>query len=156
MSHQMTEPLVHHIVDGTLRHTNLAEESREYLAKREEIRKAELENMQQREKIAGMIRALPEGPEVEDYVFEEGPRELDREDFPVRKVRLSELFSSPDRALIVYQMMYGKAQKTPCPMCTAWMDALNGVVKHVEQRDDVAVVMAADVATIREFARKRG
>ncbi len=41
--------------------------------------------MRQREKIAEMIRALPEGPEVEDYVFEEGPRELDREDFPVRK-----------------------------------------------------------------------
>jgi predicted dithiol-disulfide oxidoreductase (DUF899 family) len=98
---------------------------------------------------------MPEGPEIEDYVFEEGPRELDREDFPVRKVRLSALFTSPDRALILYQMMYGKAQKTPCPMCTAWMDALNGVVKHVEQRADVAVIMAADVATIREFARTR-
>jgi predicted dithiol-disulfide oxidoreductase (DUF899 family) len=109
MTHQMTEPLVHHVVDGTLRQTNRPNESREYLAKREEIRKAELENMLQREKIAGMIRGLPEGPEVDDYVFEEGPRELHHEDFPVRKVRLSELFTSPDRTLIIYQMMYGKA-----------------------------------------------
>ena len=33
-------------------------------------------------------------------------------------VPLSGLFSAPDRALIVYHLMYGKAQTEPCPLCT--------------------------------------
>src|ERR1017187_4675634 len=44
--------VVHTVVDGTYRQTNLTNESSEYLVKREELRLAEIELMRQRERIA--------------------------------------------------------------------------------------------------------
>jgi predicted dithiol-disulfide oxidoreductase (DUF899 family) len=93
---------------------------------------------------------------VQDYVFEEGPRALDAGDSPVRQVRLSELFSAPGRPLIVYHLMYGKAQTTPCPMCTMWIDGFNAVSNHVAQNADLVVVAAAEVPVLRAHARQRG
>ncbi len=131
-------------------------ESGEYTQRREELRLAEIELIERRERVAAMRRALPDGPCVDDYVFFEGPADLDAGDTPVREVRLSELFTGPDRALIVYQLMYGKAQATACPMCTMWIDGLNGVAQHVARNADFVVVAAADPATLRAHARGRG
>jgi len=97
--------------------TRLAESS-DYAARREELRLAEIALIDQRERVAAMRRALPEGARVDDYVFLEGPRDLDAGDTPVHDVRLSQLFTGPGRALIVYHLMYGKAQTEACPMCT--------------------------------------
>src|ERR1700689_3251534 len=91
--------MVHTIVDGTYRQTNLTSESSEDLAKREELRLAEGELMRQRERVAALRRNLPEGAAIQDYQFQEGPRELNAGDEPVRNVRLSELFTSTDRPL---------------------------------------------------------
>jgi hypothetical protein len=44
--------MVHTVVDGTFRQTNLANESSHYLAKREELRLAEIELMRRRERVA--------------------------------------------------------------------------------------------------------
>jgi hypothetical protein len=44
--------MVHTIVDGAFRQTNLTNESSEYLGKREELRLAEIELMRQRERVA--------------------------------------------------------------------------------------------------------
>ena len=66
--------MVHTVVDGTYRQTNLTNESSEYLAKREELRLAEIELMRQRERVAELRRNLPEGAPIKDYQFEEGPR----------------------------------------------------------------------------------
>src|ERR1035438_9356685 len=104
------------------RHTNLREEPAEYLAQREELRLAEIDLMRQRERVAELRRQLPAGAIVEDYVLDEGPASLDAGDAPVRTVRLSELFTAPDRPLVVYHLMYGKKQTKPCPMCTMWID----------------------------------
>ncbi len=136
--------------------TRLQNESGEYLAAREELRRAEIELMQHRERVAQMRRALPLGPVVTDYVFTEGPRALDAGDAPVSEVRLSELFTAPERALVVYHLMYGKAQTEPCPMCTQWIDGFNGVARHVAQNVDFVVVAAADPGPLRAFARDRG
>lgn len=67
--------MVHTVVDGTFRQTNLTNESAEYLAKREELRLAEIELMRHRERVAEMRRNLPEGAVIQDYQFEEGPRD---------------------------------------------------------------------------------
>ncbi|MCH6161030.1 DUF899 family protein [Streptomyces marispadix] len=139
-----------------MRQTNLATESAEYVSAREELRQAEIELMRQRERVAAMRRELPPGPVVEDYVFEEGPSGLDAGDEPVRQVRLSELFTRPGRDLIVYHLMYGKRQTEPCPMCTMWLDGLNGVVRHVTRNADFAVVAAAGLPELRAHARNRG
>jgi len=131
-------------------------ESGEYTQRREELRRAEIELIEHRERVAAMRRTLPDGPRVDDYVFVEGPRDLDAGDTPVREVRLSELFTGPGRVLIVYHLMYGKAQTTACPMCTMWIDGFNGVAQHVERNADFVVVAAADPATLRAHARGRG
>ncbi len=68
--------MVNTIIDGTFRQTNLTNESREYLAKREELRLAEIELMHHRERVAELRRHLPQGAPIQDYQFEEGPRDL--------------------------------------------------------------------------------
>ena len=148
--------MVGETIDGTYRQTNLPNESKEYLAKREEVRLAEIELRNIREKVAELRRQLPPGAILKDYEFIEGPASLDDGDEPTRKVRLSELFTAPDCSLVIYQFMYGKKQTTPCPMCTSWIDSWNGVAHHLAQNIDVAIVAAADVPTLRAHARKRG
>jgi predicted dithiol-disulfide oxidoreductase (DUF899 family) len=143
-------------INAARRQTNLSNESDKYLSKREKLRLAEIKLMRQRERVAEMRRGLPQGAAIEDYVFEEGPANLDAGDTPIRTVRLSELFSAPDRSLVVYQFMFGKKQATPCPMCTLWIDGWNGVAHHLAQSVDVAIVAAADPPALRAHARARG
>src|SRR5687767_3735601 len=85
--------MVREMVNGTYRQTNLPNESEEYLSKREELRRAEIELRHQRERVSELRRKLPQGPVVQDYVFEEVPARLDAGDSPVRPVRLSQLFT---------------------------------------------------------------
>ena len=148
--------MVHEMIDGTYRQTNLPNESPEYLSKREEVRLAEIELRNARERVAELRRELPKGATIQDYEFLEGPTSLDEGDEPVRKVRLSDLFTAPDRSLVIYHFMYGKKQTTACPMCTAWIDGYNGVAHHIAQNVDFAIVAAADPATLRAYARNRG
>ncbi len=88
--------------------------------------------------------------------LKEGPRDLNGGDAPVRTVRLRELFTKPNRSLVIYHLMYGKRQTKACPMCTAWLDGANGVAHHLAQNLDFAVVAAADVPTLRTLARAAG
>ena len=138
------------------RETRLANESAEYRARREELRLAEIDLMQQRERVAELRRRLPPGATVQDYVFQEGPANLNAGDSPTRSVRLSELFSGPDRSVVVYHLMYGKKQANPCPMCTMWIDGFNGVAHHLAQRVDFVIAAAADPSALRKHARTRG
>lgn len=142
-------------INGILRQTNLRE-SGDYLLKREELRRAEIELRDQRERVAELRRRLPEGPIVEDYAFEEGPAKLEAGDNPLRTVPLSRLFTRPDRSLVIYHFMFGKKQTAPCPMCTAWIDCINGIAPHLDQNLDLAIVAAADSIALRTFARQRG
>jgi len=148
--------MVHEMIDGTYRQTNLRNESADYLAKREELRQLEIESMQLRERVAALRRQLPPGPTIQDYEFEEGPANLFDRDNPTRTVRLTDLFTAPDRALVIYHFMYGKKQSKPCPMCTAWIDGMNGIAHHVAQNADLAIVAAANPSELRTFARSRG
>jgi predicted dithiol-disulfide oxidoreductase (DUF899 family) len=148
--------MVHETINGTYRQTNLPNESAEYLSKREELRLAEIDLMIQREKVATLRRQLPPGAVLKDYELVEGPPSLDEGDEPAHRVRLSELFTAPDRALVIYQFMYGKKQTSPCPMCTAWIDCFNGVAHHLAQNINLAIVAAADLPTLRAHARNRG
>jgi predicted dithiol-disulfide oxidoreductase (DUF899 family) len=135
--------------------TNLPNESVEYLSKRDQLRVAEIELMQQRERVAELRRQLPEGAIVQDYVFEEGPTSLDAGDTPSRMVRLSELFTGPDRSVVIYHFMFGKKQTNPCPMCTLIIDGWNGIAHHLAQNVDVAIVAAAGPTALRAHARSR-
>jgi len=143
--------------DGMILHTRLPNESREYMQRREELRRAEVELIRQSEKVAALRRALPQGAPVQDYRFLEGPEDLDAGDTFVRPVHLSELFSTPTRRpLIIYHFMYGKKQTLPCPMCTMMIDGFNGIASHLAQNIDFAIVAAAEPAALRAHARARG
>jgi predicted dithiol-disulfide oxidoreductase (DUF899 family) len=144
------------MINGTFRQTNLPGESAEYLAKREELRLAEIESVRQRERVAELRRQLPQGPSVQDYEFREGPSNLSAGDTPIQTVRLSELFTGPDRSVVIYHFMFGKRQTKPCPMCTSFIDCLNGIAHHLAQNLDLAIVAAADPAVLRAHARTRG
>ena len=139
-----------------MRQTRLPNESAAYLASRENLRLAEIDLMRQRERVAELRRGLPEGAPVDDYVFAEGPTNLDEGDEPVQSVRLSELFSNENRALVIYHLMYGKKQTSPCSMCTMWIDGFDGVATHLAQNVDFAIAAAADTATLRTHGRLRG
>jgi predicted dithiol-disulfide oxidoreductase (DUF899 family) len=143
-------------INGALQLTRLRTESAEYVARREELRLAEIELMRQRERVAEMRRRLPAGAVVEDYVFQEGPADLEAGDAPITTVRLSDLFSGPNRSVVIYHFMYGKRQTNPCPMCTMWIDGYNGVAQHIAQNVDFAIAAAAEPPMLRQHARNRG
>jgi len=143
-------------INGILRQTNLPDESEEYLSKREELRLAEIELRNQRERVADLRRKLPKGPAVQDYIFEEAAATLDSGDSPIRTVRLGQLFTGSNRSVVLYHLMYGKKQIKPCPMCTAWIDGFNGIAYHLAPNVDFAIVAAADLPALRSHARARG
>ena len=123
-------------------------ESDEYRRQREELRSAELDLADHIERVAALRRQQPADTVVDDYqlvdVASGDP------------VRLSQLFTAPDRALILYHFMYGKAQTEPCPLCTMWIDGYNAAAPHLTQNVDFAVVAAADPAAISAHAASRG
>jgi hypothetical protein len=57
-----------------IRHTRLQNEPREYLERREELRRAELELILQREKVAALRRSLPPGTRCRIAYFSKGRR----------------------------------------------------------------------------------
>jgi predicted dithiol-disulfide oxidoreductase (DUF899 family) len=99
---------------------------------------------------------LPPGAPLQDYTFLAGPRELHAGDEPMESVKLSSLFTTANRALVIYHLMFGKKQTKPCPMCTLWIDGYSGVAPHLAQNIDFAIVAAAEPKALREHARKRG
>jgi predicted dithiol-disulfide oxidoreductase (DUF899 family) len=123
-------------------------ETDEYRHRREELRVAELELIDHVERVAALRRGLPADTVVDDYELVE----VSNGD----QVLLSQLFSAPDRALVLYHFMYGKSQTDPCPLCTMWIDGYNAAVPHLSQNIDFAVVAAAEPAAIRAHAALRG
>src|SRR5713226_6352545 len=86
----------------------LTNESENYRRVRDELFDAETALRDQRERVAQLRRKLPADTNVKDYVFHEGPVDLNQ-DGPITEVRLSELFTNPAEALVVYQYMFGGA-----------------------------------------------
>ena len=130
-------------------------ESDAYRDARDKLLAAENELRKHVEKVAAMRRALPPGGALkEDYVFEEGAADL-ADEKTVREVRFSELFAPGKDSLVVYSFMYGPGED-PCPMCTSFLDSLNGSAPHIGNRVNLVVVAKAPIQTIRSFAAGRG
>jgi len=131
-------------------------ESDEYRAARAELLKAEADLRRRAEEVAAHRRRLPLGGEIaEDYLFEEGPRDL-KAPGPATKVRFSQLFEPGKDTLVVYSFMYGPQMEKPCPMCTSMLDGLDAEAPHVTQRVNLVVAAKSPIQRIREHARSRG
>jgi predicted dithiol-disulfide oxidoreductase (DUF899 family) len=126
-------------------------ESDEYRAARDRLLSNEIELRRATEEVAAQRRALPPGGVVpEDYAFDDA--------------RLSELFAPGRDSLLIYSFMYPRdplddrpgPRDGPCPSCVALLDQLDGVVEHLEQQANLAVVGKAPLAALREVAEQRG
>jgi predicted dithiol-disulfide oxidoreductase (DUF899 family) len=132
-----------------------AGETPAYRSARNELLQAEQALRRQVEAVAAARRRLPlGGPVPEDYLFEEGARNLDHPS-PPRTVRLSALFAPGKNSLILYNFMFSPEMDHACPMCTCFLDGLDGNARHIEQRVNLAVVAKSPIERLRTFARTR-
>ncbi len=124
-------------------------ESEEYRHSRDVLLERELGLRREIEEVAAFRRGLPLGGELkEDYIFAEGDGET--------QTRFSELFVNGKSTLVVYSFMFATDASTPCPMCTALLDSLDGSAPHIGDRVNLAVVARAPIAKLREWASLRG
>ncbi len=127
-------------------------ETGDYRQKRNQLLSAEIDLRARVERVAAMRRALPPGGLLkEDYAFEE----FDAKGH-VRTVKFSELFERGKPSLFLYSFMYGPKMENPCPMCSSFLDGLNGNARHITQRLNLAVVARSPIQRIVTFARARG
>jgi len=131
-------------------------ESPRYRTARNRLLAAETDLRRQVERVARMRRKLPlGGPVPEDYEFEEQPADSS-ETGAVRRVKLSGLFRDRLDALLIYSYMFGPQAQQPCPMCTSFLDGLDGAVNHLSQRANLAVVAKSPITRVQQFAHTRG
>ena len=131
-------------------------ESEGYRAARNELLTAESDLRKHVEQVALLRRKLPLGGELlEDYIFEEAPPDQ-TDTAPALTVKFSELFRLGVDTLVLYNFMFSREMKQACPMCTSFLDSLNGTAPHAGQRLNLAVVAKSPIGRIREFARGRG
>src|SRR5215212_2910086 len=126
-------------------------ESAEYRSARDRLLAQEIELRRAMEEVAAARCALPPGGVVpEDYVFD--------------GVRFSELFAPGRDSLLIYSFMFPRdpgddrpgPRDGPCPSCAALLDQLDGVVEHLEQHANFAVVAKSPLEPVLEVASQRG
>ncbi len=126
---------------------SLPNESPEYRTARNALLAAEVDLRARIEEVANLRRGLPRGGKVpQDYAF----RTPQGADAP-----LSSLFGSHD-TLAVYSLMYGPDAELPCPMCSAFLDGLNGQIAHISQRVAFAVVAQNTPEKLNALKAKMG
>jgi predicted dithiol-disulfide oxidoreductase (DUF899 family) len=127
-------------------------ESPRYRTARNRLLAAETDLRRHVERVARLRRKLPLGGQVaQDYIFDESA-----DTRSIRQVKLSELFRDHLDTLLLYSYMFSPQMKQPCPMCTSFIDSLDGAAMHLGQRANLAVVAKSPMARVREFAQTRG
>jgi predicted dithiol-disulfide oxidoreductase (DUF899 family) len=127
-------------------------ETPEYRKARDQLLEEEAALRERVERVAALRRELPLGGEIsEDYVFEERDGSGG-----ARQVKLSQLFRPGRDSLLVYGFMYGPEMEQPCPMCTSFLDSLDGAAPHITQQLALAVSARSPIDRIARHAERRG
>jgi predicted dithiol-disulfide oxidoreductase (DUF899 family) len=116
------------------------------IARRNELLVEEIELRRHLERVASQRRALPTGGEIpQDFlvVSEKGP------------VRFSSLFGDK-HTLMIYSMMYGPQRKSPCPMCTSFLNSWNGIAINLRQRVGIGVTARSPIERLIDYKNQRG
>ena len=125
-------------------------ETSEYRAARNDLLQKEFALRQQIHDLTAARAALPPGGRVDqDYAF------TAMANGNVIERPMSSLFGGHS-SLMIYSFMYGPDDKAPCPMCTSFLDSLNGAAHHIKQRTALAIVTSAPIETSAAFAHQRG
>jgi predicted dithiol-disulfide oxidoreductase (DUF899 family) len=120
-------------------------ESAEYRAARNALLVREIELRRRLERVASERRALPSGGEIpQDF-------QLESENGPTR---LSSLFGDKE-TLLIYSMMYGPQRKAPCPSCTSFLAAWNGIAFNLRQRVAIAVTARSPIERLIDYRNQR-
>ncbi|MAG95165.1 MAG: hypothetical protein CMM08_00550 [Rhodospirillaceae bacterium] len=128
-------------------------ESEDYRRARDDLLAAELDLRRRIEEVAVQRRSLPLGGRLkQDYIFSEagGPGG----EGALRDTLFSELFAPGTETLVVYSFMY-PPDGNPCPMCTSFLDSLDGSARHIAARANLAVLAKAAAPTLADWARTR-
>lgn len=127
-------------------------ESAEYRSARNALLAREIELRRATEAVAAARRALPAGGEApQDYVF----TTLGPDGLPAMTL-MSGLFAGGSDTLMIYHLMYGPAMAQPCPMCSLFLDTLNGVAQHANARVSFVISAASPLPRILAAAKARG
>jgi predicted dithiol-disulfide oxidoreductase (DUF899 family) len=121
-------------------------ESAKYRAARNQLLVEEIELRRRLERVASQRRALPSGGEIpQDFQLtsEAGP------------IRFSSLFDDK-HTLVIYSMMYGPERKAPCPMCTSFLAAWNGIAANLRERVAIAVTARSSIEVLIDYRNQRG
>jgi predicted dithiol-disulfide oxidoreductase (DUF899 family) len=121
-------------------------DSEAYRAARTALLAEEIELRRHIERVAEQRRALPLGGEARGYQFK---------DENGATVPLAALFGKHD-TLVTYFWMYGPQRERPCPMCTAFLGALDIPARDITQKVALAVLGRSPVERQLAFARERG
>ena len=125
---------------------HLPNESSEHRSARNALLAEEIELRRHLERVAAQRCALPPGGKVpqEFEIFSEtGP------------IYFSSLFCGKD-TLMIYSMMYGPQRNSPCPNCTSFLNAWNGVAIDLRERIAVAVSARSPIDRLIEYKNQRG
>ena len=117
-----------------------------YRQSRDRLRTAEIQLRDRIEEVAAMRRALPPGPLVRDYEFDENGT----------RVRLADLFAPGKPDLIIYHLMYWSKDDEYCNMCSMWIDGFNSIAPHVSQRSNFVIASRAPFDNLKAWGDKRG
>ncbi|MBT5048230.1 MAG: DUF899 family protein [Rhodospirillaceae bacterium] len=131
---------------GQFHNHTFPNETADYRVARDALLAEEMELRRQADKVSAMRRALPLGGAVnEDYVFQ---------NFSGEDTKLSDLFTDKSPDLFIYNFMWQPGGDA-CPVCTSFMDSLNGAVLHIQQYYNVAVAAKAPAADLKAWAKAR-
>ncbi|MBE1286066.1 MAG: DUF899 domain-containing protein [Rhodobacteraceae bacterium] len=122
-------------------------ESTAYRHARAKLLEAEIALRAQIEDVATLRRALPKGGQPpSDYAFQD----TNGSDAP-----LSSLFGEHD-TLAIYSLMYREDAEHPCPICSAFLDGLNGQLKHLARRLSLVVVAQSSPSRLAALQKQMG
>jgi predicted dithiol-disulfide oxidoreductase (DUF899 family) len=132
-------------VDEAMARYVMPNASDEYARARQALLDAEFEVRDHVERVAARRRELPPGPLVKDYEFFDGRR----------RIKLSELFKDGKPYLFMYHIMYFQDDKEFCPMCSMWIDGLDGIAHHVMQRANIVAATLAPFEALEAWKERR-
>ncbi|MEM7466749.1 MAG: DUF899 family protein [Pseudomonadota bacterium] len=124
-------------------------ESEQYRSARNELLEAEIALRDNIEKVAALRRTLPLGGLVGDYDFEQISPQVDG------PVSLESLFSDKHSSLIIYNYMFAPEAENPCPLCTSFVDGLNGSWPHIAEHVSIAVIAKAPAEKLLRLSQDR-
>ncbi|HLI96624.1 MAG TPA: DUF899 family protein [Candidatus Baltobacteraceae bacterium] len=134
------------IADEAMNRFVMPNAAAEYVQARRALLDAEMELRDHVERVAARRRNLLQGPLVKEYEFFDGRR----------RIKLSELFEDGKPELFMYHVMYFQDDQEFCPMCSMWIDGLDGVAHHVMQRANIVAATLAPLEALQAWKERRG